>query len=266
MKGLVFFAMLLGVASAASADENPATGSDPSQSLQIESFTAPVLKHIAAPDCYGGARGGQTPAICEKIQQGQEGWVELNLMVDPSGKPFEVTVIRSSGNKDFEESAVTAVAASNFAPGTVDGKAAESDYAFKFVFAGADPAIGARSDFTANYKVLLQAINAHDKEKADAAMKRMQVQNLYENAYAGMASYLYEKQWGNEHQQLAGLLRAIAEENRARYLPKDMFRGALLECFRLQVNQKLYAEALATFDTLGKSVSTMQRPHALSLS
>ena len=191
--------------------------------MPVEIYTAPAPKHIAVPNCMD-----LNPATaCKEIGRGIEGWVELNLMVDPSGKPYEVTVTRSSGNKDFEKSATKAVEASDFSPGTVDGKAIESDYEFKFIFSGANPSTGASGAFVLDYRTLMKAISAKDKAKADAAMKDLQVTNLYEDAYFGMATYLYQKRWGSDEQQLAGIQRAIAEESNARYLPKDMFQFAL---------------------------------------
>jgi TonB family protein len=110
MKGVVF-AMLLCTAGTVLADETPDTGSGPGESVAIEVFTAPVPKHISVPNCKPTLPGGR-PAVCDQIMRGQEGWVELNLMVDPTGRPFEVTVARSSGNKGFEEAAVKAMEAS----------------------------------------------------------------------------------------------------------------------------------------------------------
>jgi len=224
------------------------TSSAPADSVPIELYTAPVPTHLAVPNCTGL----NPPAVCEYIRHGMEGWVELNLMVDASGKPYEVTVARSSGNKDFEESATKAVEASSFSPGTVDGKAIESDYEFKFTFLGTTPSTGASISFVSGYKTLMKAINANDRAKADAAMQEMQVANLYEDAYFGMATYLYQKQWGNDEQQLKGLQKAIAEENNARYLPKDLFQLALRASLELQLKLRLYAEASKTVAKLRK--------------
>jgi TonB family protein len=236
------------VVPAAFAADSPGVSSGPAESVPIELYTEPVPKHIAAPNCLGFNQSG----VCDELNHGLEGWVYLNFMVDPHGKPYEVTVASSSGNKDFEQSATKAIEASTFAPGTVDGKAVESDFAFKFTFAGAAPSQGASAAFVSGYKSLMKAISAKDKGQADAAVKELHVENLYENAYLGMATYLYEKQWGNDERQLAGLQKAIAEENNARYLPKDLFQSAVRACLQLQLRLKLYTEAMQTIAKLRK--------------
>src|SRR5579862_9010922 len=38
----------------------------------------------------------------------REGWVRLNMMIDPKGKPYEITVLDSSGNPVLENAAVRA--------------------------------------------------------------------------------------------------------------------------------------------------------------
>ncbi len=38
-----------------------------------------------------------------EVTDGREGWVVLNMMIDPKGKPYEVMVADSSGNPAFEE-------------------------------------------------------------------------------------------------------------------------------------------------------------------
>ena len=144
MKGVLSTLLMIAVPAAYAAESPPPQASSgPSDSVPVEIYTAPAPKHIAVPNCMD-----LNPATaCKEIGRGIEGWVELNLMVDPSGKPYEVTVTRSSGNKDFEKSATKAVEASDFPPGTVDGKATESDYEFKFIFSGANPSTGASGAF-----------------------------------------------------------------------------------------------------------------------
>ena len=230
------------------AADSALTSSGPADTVPIEIYTEPVAKHIAAPNCMGLNR----LPVCNEIIAGFEGWVYLNFMVDSSGKPYEVTVASSSGNKDFEQSARKAVEASTFAPGTVNGRSVESDSEFKFTFGGIPPSTGASDAFISGYKSLMKAIDAKDRAKADAARKEVKVQNLYESAYFGMATYLYQRQWGNDEQQLAGLTQAIAEENNARYLSKDLFQSALRASLQLQVRLRLYAEALQTVAKLRK--------------
>jgi TonB family protein len=224
---------------------------------------------------------GQTPEVEAKASQGQtpievfssprpksidqpafpenegfhrrEGWVQLGFMVDPTGKPFEVTVIRSTGNKTFEKVATEAIERSTFEPGSLNGKPVESGYEMKYRFAFYEHSTGADSSFVGAYRSLTDAIHEDNRVAADAAMKRLKITNLYEDTFFGLAIYRYAAKWGDEAQQLEGLRRAIAEEDYARYLPSDVFAWALLACFRLEVQTHQYAEALSTWKRLQKS-------------
>jgi len=40
------------------------------------------------------------------VSDGREGWVVLNMMIDPQGKPYEAMVVDSSGNPAFEKAAL----------------------------------------------------------------------------------------------------------------------------------------------------------------
>lgn len=181
----------------------------------------------------------------EEVHQLGEGWVTLGLMVDPTGKPFEVTVNSSSGNKVFEKQAVAAVERATFKPGSLNGQPIESATAFKVVFRFTDPITGARPEFINRYEEFQRAIKAKDQPRADAAMKRLDVNNLYEDAYFGLALYAYALQWGDEARQLAGLQRAIANESGSLYLPRNELRRVKLGSFVLDVKLRHYAEARA---------------------
>lgn len=106
-----------------------------------------------------------------------------------------------------------------------------------------------KREFIADYTATARAIAAGDRAAADVAVGKLEheITNLYEDAYYGMASYLYAKKWGDEQQQLDGLARAIAEEDRAQYLPGKVFKAALQISMQLQLSLQQYAEALDTY-------------------
>lgn len=227
--------LTLAQSSAASKPEEAAA-----QEAPLEVYTGPHIKKLDRPSFPLG-------------ELHNEGWVELAFMVDPNGKPFEVTVVRSTGNKTFETTALKAVENSIFEPGTLNGKPVEAGYELKYMFTmdRIDP--GARSDFIKAYKALLAAVNAGDRAAADAALQQMTVKNLYEDAYFGVANYIYATKWGDDTQQLESLRRAIARESTAHYLPQSMFRTALLSCMQLELKTHQYAEAMTTWKRLQKS-------------
>ncbi len=230
--------------------------------IAVEIYKAPRPKHLEIPDCHSDSRAND-PVACRALNSGNEGWAVVNFMVDPGGKPFEVTVSRSTGNKALDEMARRSIENSRFEPGSLNGKPIESGYEMKYVlWNGRAQLSGAKRGFIAGYEALARAIDAGDRAAADAAMKKLEITNLYEDAYFGMAAYLYAKKWGDERQQLDGLLRAIAEEHTAHLLPSDMFKAALQISLQLQVNMRLYAEALDTFGKLqqaGADANTLAR-------
>ena len=248
------------VAAVGTADELPAapapqTGSD--ERVQVDAFTPARAVRIVTPDCSGTASGdtrSAPPEACRELLSGTEGWVQLSFMVDPSGKPHEIAVICSTGDRVFENAAREAIERSTFLPAQLNGKPIESARRMKVSFFNKGVLNeGAGSTFVHAYKTLMAAIGAGDRPGADAAFKALKITNLYEDAYFGLASYQYAMKWGDEHQQLQGLYRAIAAELNARYLPADTFRSALLESLKLQLKARQYAEALATWQYLEKA-------------
>jgi Gram-negative bacterial TonB protein C-terminal len=184
---------------------------------------------------------------------GIEGWVEFSLMVDPSGKPFEVTIVRSTGNKFIEDLATKRIEHATFEPGSLDGKPIEAGFEMKYQFVDPihqnDP--GARRSFVSAYQAAMKAIDAGDRAAADAALKALDIRNLYEDAFFGLATYGYASKWGDETEQLEGIRRALAF-GRA-YLRSQGYRAALLTRIRLELKTSDYAEAMRTWATLQKS-------------
>jgi TonB family protein len=228
-----------------------ASESRPQGEVPIELFKAPHPKQIDVPDCK--ARTFRTPAACVQLRQGTEGWVELGFMVDPDGKPFEVTVVRSTGDRTFEKAATQAIEDSSFEPGSVDGKAVESGYEMKYVFENYQSLRAASPRFARAYEWILKEIDAGNQSAANAALRKLKISNLYEDAYFGVASYMYSSKWGTDEEELAGLRRAIAFEDRAHYLPADTFRSALFTCLQLEIKTREYAEAMTTWKSLQRS-------------
>jgi len=224
------------------------------EQIPIEVFQAPHPKRLASPNCDIQGRLGDRSGACQALLEKTEGWVELGFMVDPRGKPFEITVIRSTGNKTFDEAATKAIEQSTFEPALLDKQPIESGYELKYLFLNRNMGgmSGASGAFVSEYKALMSAINSADRAAADVALGKLKIGNLYEDAYFGLATYNYSKKWGDESQQLEGLRRAIAEEDVAHYLPKDLFQSALLARMRLELNAHDYAEVMTTWKRLRK--------------
>lgn len=218
------------------------SGSAPEQTIATEVLVPPVVKIVTS---------SMYPA--NELLENREGWVQLGFMVDPTGKPFEVTVVDSSGVKSFEEAAVKALERAKIEPGKLNGQPVESASELKFTFSTDFDTRGAKSDFVGWYSNLMVAVKKRDRAGADAAIKHLQVTNLYEDAYFGLASFEYAQLWGDESQQLKGLERAVAREHTAHYLAKDAFRAALFQTLKLDLNAHRYGEVLVIWKDLEKA-------------
>lgn len=217
---------------------------------------------VAVPvDLYKGPKSieMQPPRYPESERQsGGEGWVIVNMMIDPEGKPYEATVVESTGNPVFEKAALAAVDKWRFEPASVNGTPihAGGNYKLQFQLTGEN---GASESFARAYKQLVKAVDEGDRERADSRLALLKPHNLYEDAYAGLASYTYYHKWGNAEQQLSAIRRAIAGEKDARYLPKGAFTAAQQAALALEIQSQDYARALRTWRALRDNLDAERR-------
>lgn len=245
-------ALLVGTHAHAQAPTLTASPTQTPTPIAVDVYKEPRPTRVGFPECSSANRAIH-PLGCKVLDSGTGGWTLLNLMVDPSGRAFEVAVVRSSGNKALDEWARQAIEEARFSPGTLNGKPIESCLVVKYLFwRGLTPSKGATREFIKAYDTLRGAIRTDDRAAADAAMKKLVVTNMYEDAYLGMATYFYATRWGDEKQQLEGLTRAIAGEAEPNLLPQELFKSALQVAMKLQADLRQYAEALATFKRLQK--------------
>jgi TonB family protein len=213
--------------------ENAAT-----QRVETDTFREPRPKDIPEP-IYP----------FQENMTGEEGWVILSMMVNAQGKPFEVGVVRSTGNKTFEKLAVKSMEHASLYPGTVNNAPVESVFEIRYTFQNPSYTPGAHPEFIAAYKALGTAINKGDRVAADVAMKGLQVKTLYEDAYYGVAQYKYALRWGDANQQEKALWRALGG---ASYLSRDLHRVALLANLDLQLQKHDYSEVLRLWELLSR--------------
>jgi TonB family protein len=182
------------------------------------------------------------------------GWVRLSMMVDSHGKPFDVGIEQSSGNKSLERYFVGAWQRVKFKPATVNGEPVESVYETTQVVGVFERGVGARPDmqqaFVSAYEALQTAIGAKDRAAADAAMKRMKVTTLYEDAIYGLAQFQYTTVWGGDPHQLADVLsRALIDDA---LLPTSERKVLLLGDIHVQLQLHDYFQVLYLWDRLQK--------------
>lgn len=226
------------------AADPPAAGSrlpgDPAP-VPLEVYKLPTLRKM-----------GPMDHPRREAELGHDGWVQLNMMIDTKGRPYEVTVVESSGNEVLEKAAVDTIQKTTFNPATLGGRPVDAAMPFKFRFKYAHQTTGARREFIAVYKRLQEALRVDDRAGFDAALTTLEARNLYEYAFKNVALFGYYRKWGTEAQQLAALRQAIAYETNPSYLPKDEFVSLLKDMFVLQVKASDLGSALDTWEQLAK--------------
>jgi TonB family protein len=233
-------ALLAGIALSSRAAEPAAKPADGTP-VAVEVFKGPKPVKTPGP-----------PYPESERQTGGEGWVHVNFMIDPQGKPFEITVVESTGSKAFEKAALNAVEKWTFEPATDGGTPTTAGQDYKLLFILDAPATGARPEFVRAYKQLMQAIAAGDRAAADTELAKLTVKNLYEDAYINLGRFNYHTKWGTQAEQIQDLRRAIAGERSARYLEKKTFIAALSSLLGLQIKAQDLARAMQTWETLQK--------------
>lgn len=206
-----------------------------------------------AVEVFKGPKAIRTPGPAYPESErvvGNEGWVHVNFMIDPRGKPYEVAVVESTGNKAFEKAAVSAVEKWTFEPATGGGTPIHAGQDYKVLFHMNAPATGASKQFVRAYRNLIEAIASDDRTRADEELSKLKVQNLYEDAYLNLGKYNYHLKWGSESEQLHDLRRAIAHETGPRYLRKEAFVIALTSLLALELKAQDIARALKTWEKL----------------
>ena len=217
------------------------TAQDP-EPPKLEVYKAPRLKE-AVPGRYPDS----------ERRGGEEGWVMINLMVDPDGKAVEPTVVESIGSRAFEKEALRVVQSWTFEPAALGNQPVAAGTNVKLTFILRDPARGASREFIRAYRLALDAIDQGDRAQADLQFDKLKSRNLYEDAFLNLARYHYFHKWGTDEQSYGALRRAIAGEEFARYLPKATFRNTLQLIFFLQVKLQDLAGALQTWDQMQKN-------------
>jgi len=228
-------ACLTSSALAAEGEPTPPAGTP----VDAEVFTGPKMLRTPIPS-YPGT----------EERDGNEGWVRVNMMIDPKGKPYEINVVDSTGNRTFERVTLETIQKWTFEPAKRAGEAIDGSFNVKVLFFLSQQATGARPHFVSAYKKLLKAIEANDRTAADSQLPELTVHNLYEDAYLNLARFHYHYKWGTEEEQLHDLRGAVAGESTPRYLDKKTFVAALGRRLVLEVKSQDFGQALKTWETL----------------
>lgn len=187
-------------------------------------------------------------------RDGKEGWVELNFMVSPEGKAYEIQVLDRVGDEAFVRAAEQAAQESSFSPARVGDRAVDGSLTiiYRFVLEGAQRA--ASPTFAARYRRFARALNEGSQDEAVAelaSLEEAEVHNNYEAAYLSLARFQFAASYGNPLEQMRHLETALGE-NVAQpefegFLPADFVTPSRRSLFQLMVQNQRFAEAEAVF-------------------
>ncbi|MCY4058059.1 MAG: energy transducer TonB [Gammaproteobacteria bacterium] len=198
------------------------------------------------------------------LRKRREGWVRLHFMVDTSGRPYEIAVTDSVGDRVFQEAAVEALEESTFDPARLDGNPIDAGHSIHYNFERRRDA-RPRRWFARTHKLAMRAIEAEDREEADRllgqlssvsdrnwSIRTLGVQNLVEDAYFHVAKYAYFAKWGDQRQQLDALDRAVHHVAPGQRTPELLYVSMHRVRFQLLVETRDYQRAIETYEKLAE--------------
>ncbi|MES2604119.1 MAG: energy transducer TonB [Pseudomonadota bacterium] len=196
-------------------------------------------------------RGPPTYPI-RSLQRGIDGWVEVNMMVDDTGKPFEVMVLDSS-SPDFERTTISTIQKWRYEPAVSNGKPVMSSLRTIMWFEVGGSS-GAHRAFVVAYRQFFDAFSANaTQDEAKALLTTLEatgVNNRYESAFFGLANFLYASRFGTSLEQMNYLGDALSnsrvEEDEV-FLPANEAKFARHELIKLQVRNRHFKEAQDTY-------------------
>ena len=185
------------------------------------------------------------------LRRDKEGWVRLDFMVDTNGEPYEIVVTESVGDEVFHDAAIRALEKSRFEPARFEGEPLDAGHHLYYHFEM--DSSGARPWFVRIYRAVMKAIGAGDREKADRLFEELDSGgslNLYEDAFLHVAKSSYYAGWGNEHEQLRALDRAVGHRSAENRVPESLYTSLQRARFLLLVETLDFGRAMQTFETL----------------
>lgn len=182
----------------------------------------------------------------EARKQGREGWVVLSYVVSKEGEVVDPIVVDSSGQKDFENAALSSIKKWKYEPAFRNGQAVEQCHTnakYEFILDGKHQ--GGRASYGKRVKKVYRLISKGDLEEARLALdelSKMPRWNLYEDAWYWFVSSEYYKASGDTGEQLNSLRRAVAYEGV--YLPPPNYVNAVSNLYVLEMKLGNYSSAL----------------------
>lgn len=187
-----------------------------------------------------------------ELARGQEGWAIVNYIVKKDGSVSEAIVEDSNGIPALNRQAIYTVSNWLFKPATLNGEPIEQCHTkviIKFQIEGVSR--GVTRKFSSKHKKILKLI---DKNELDEAAERLDKLfdkkgiNLFETAWLWLTKATIARKTGDKETELNSLCRAIGGGKDI--LSVKTYSGALSNKFVLEVDKKLYVDALDTYERI----------------
>jgi TonB family protein len=191
------------------------------------------------------------PMYPERLRNtGREGWVRLSFVVSPDGTVADPIIEDSSGGREFERAARSAVQKWTYEPATWNGVPVEQCHMNVNISFFIPDSRGASRRFRARFDSITQLL---DENEVDAARELLETTagskrlNLYELARVWLLRARVAEARGNTAGELRNLRRAAYDEQ---WLEPELYSAVLRSIFWLQIDTKKYSAALATHEKL----------------
>lgn len=207
----------------------------------VEIYEPPVLVTRVPPPYPASAQA-----------RGEEGWVELQLMVGTDGKPYEVTVTDSMGMDEFSVAAVRAVKRWKFDAARMDGQTLDASTRFRLQFVlesgkgGKGEKGGVRKSFSRRFESIKTYIDSNERAKALELLEQEKTSNLYEDVFLQVGWFLFYVRWGTPEQQRIALTRATASDPDFTRVPVRFTQMLALARFSVELQTSHFGAALKT--------------------
>ena len=240
---------------ASPAEIEEAPSSKPSQPSQLSQEHAD--EHVVAIRRY-------VPAVPQKkrnprypinsLQQGKEGWVVLNYMVDPEGNTYEIEATAYAGDPSFVKAAKRAAKRYQYEPAHFNGEPMHSGAATRITFRLSERQVGARPAFVRRYRAFSSQLeNGATREQLDEALSALVdlgVSYLYEDAHLALARSAFADHLGDHVSAYSNLAHALRYQDNFKVFKTNQFKELQRQLFWGQVKTGSLAEALETWNVM----------------
>ena len=182
----------------------------------------------------------------------EEGWVELETMVDQNGRPYEIVVVDSVGHPEFRRAAIRSLKRTTFEPGEYLGERVDGVHRFRVSFemySGAPPFF---KRFRSSFMETVREIEGGNRAESVKRLEKLrdQTKTLHEDLMYWTAKFYFERRWGTPSQQLVSVNKAIGYRKVPGNMDRSLFEQLLWSKLDLEIELGHYGESLRTMVVL----------------